>query len=148
VDNCRFRKRQQLPADSGEQKVAISSRQIPTADPPCEQDIPSIEPAARRIVEAEAAGAMSRDLVEIEFAAQKVHPSPFGKFLGGGHRFHFQIHAEAPEKPPVGKHLLSDRVHGHGASMEPCQGCRIPDMVKVAMGKYQKGDGSIPESFG
>jgi hypothetical protein len=32
--------------------------------------------------------------------------------------------------------------------MEPCYGGRIPDMVKVAMGKYKKGDGSIPESFG
>ena len=91
---------------------------------------------------------MSRDLVQIEFSPQKVHTSPFGKFLGGGNRFHFQIHPEAPEKPPVGKHLFGDVMHGHRASMEACQGSRIPDMVKMTMGEHQKGDGSLPESFG
>jgi hypothetical protein len=32
--------------------------------------------------------------------------------------------------------------------MKACKGGRIPDMVKVAMSEYQKGDGSFPESFG
>jgi hypothetical protein len=91
---------------------------------------------------------MARDLVQIEFPAQKFHARPFRKLPGGRNRFDLQIHAESPEESPVGKHLLRDRVHGHRASMEPCHGSRIPDMVKVAMGKYQKGDGFIPESFG
>ena len=32
--------------------------------------------------------------------------------------------------------------------MEACQGSRIPYMVKMTMSEHQKGDGSLPESFG
>ena len=61
-------------------------------------------------------------------------------------RFHLEVEAVATKKVPVGEHLLSDRMHGNRALVDPGDLGGIPDVVKVTMGEHQKIDPTLPKS--
>ena len=125
-------------SDAFEQKIGISTRQIPATDPTGKQNVAADEQFVFAREEAKAAGTMTWHFEHIHFQAEKFSP---WRLLNQKIRLHwleFQFKTEAPKKFGIGNHRRSLRVTTDLAIEAPLNFCRIRDVIEVPMREKQK----------
>lgn len=96
-----------------------------------------------RIKKAEASGAMSRDMKDLELFSEQGE----GGFLGdrdvGRDRLDLKFNAQSPQETLVCKKPLRIGVHRDWTLMETGDFGGIPDMIKMSVCQKEKGYGSL-----
>jgi len=137
IDSGLRGKGQNLFLDARDQDVSTSSRQVPAADSIGKEDIPAKKLVRLGQIEAEAAGAVSRHMEKLRVRPRCGRRVEIVDRLSGTYGFQFfrktkREHGVGVEAEKGGIGMIVDRASG------PLRdGCGVPDMIPVAVGKKE-----------
>src|SRR5256885_223750 len=124
-------------ANSVEQKIAISARQIPATDAAGKKDITADEQIVLARKETKTSRTMPRHLEHLKFCSEKIAGRCFfDKEIRFGW-LHFQFETEVPKKLPVRNHRLRRGMTTNRAFKVIFDFGDVLDVIDVAVGQQQ-----------